>query len=805
MSDRNHFSDTEAMLPEHDESLSPANGGGHESLNGLVSRRGTDSRREGLAGYTGQGTAWNRNPDDAEGIDFVQILGMLVRRRKIIIATFLLVVGATLAATMLSRPIYEAKATVLVNTAPKGSSPGASFDLEMVGGLDSISPMQIMETQVAIIDGPPVRKGALKRLSDADLKAIKDYNQVIVEPQARTALVNVTVRSHDRNAAAALATAICEEYIAGSQRQNREQMRSATDYVGNELARVKKGLVLASTKLKKFKEQNLVTDINAEGQAMVSQVSQIQTELRSAQLERSANLAQAQSMRAMVAQLPIIINAQENIAKNTGLTDLNNQLSTLQTKRRELLAEYVPGSEPVRDVEKQIAEVRGRIASTQKTEVQGFTKVPNPLREQLRQSIQAAEAAARAATAKIASLQVASVETRGRLSKTPDKQFRLSQLETEAATLQQASTMLANKYQELLITVNGQQADANLVFPAISGRNPVSPKLTRSLLVAGMLGLLLSLALAALVDRLDDKVHSDAETEQLTHLPVLVQVPFLENPRESTLLYQGQLNAGGEKGSTLMETYRMLRTNIVFSATDKPIHSLVVTSSMPGEGKSSNSVNLAVAAAMSGEDVILVDCDLRRPMLHRVCGLPNNIGVSNVLAGSATLDEALQQSAVPGLRVLTSGPTPPNPFKMLNSKAGRTLMQQLQKKARFVLIDTPPALGLADAQVLAAQADATLMVVSCRDTKRREMTRTRDLLMQTGTELLGIVLTKVPVEAGGYYSYMGYYQYKHYRDYLKAGAEGAAEETAAIAKANSQAALNGQTASSKEANKDNHA
>lgn len=213
----------------------------------------------------------------------------------------------------------------------------------------------------------------------------------------------------------------------------------------------------------------------------------------------------------------------------------------------------------------------------------------------------------------------------------------------------------------------------------------------------------------------------------------------------------------------------MLRANVAFSSVDHPIRALVVTSSVPNEGKSTAAFNLAVAAATDGERVVLVDLDLRRPTVHTLCELDNRVGFSGVATGRATLAEALRESGIEGLKILTSGPVPPNPFKLLNSQSARAIIDELCKDADLVIIDTPPMLGMADARLVASWVDGTLLVVSCRDAARREVARAADLLAQGGSEALGIVLTKVPTGSDGYHAY-GYYGYRQYGAYLEDGA-----------------------------------
>jgi receptor protein-tyrosine kinase len=281
---------------------------------------------------------------------------------------------------------------------------------------------------------------------------------------------------------------------------------------------------------------------------------------------------------------------------------------------------------------------------------------------------------------------------------------------------------------------------------------PVKPRKMVNLFVSIAMGALLAFFLAALVERLDDRVHSEDEAVRTIQLPILTRVPQIDN---RILLGEGITD------NLLRESFRMLRTNISFLAIDAPIRSIVITSTQPGEGKSMCSAYTAITAAQGGERVILVDCDLRRPSLHRLLELPNKVGFSSVVSGACSLDEALQETAIPNLYVLTSGPVPPDPFAMLKSRASRACLQEIFDRADLTVIDTPPAMVMVDAQILASMVDASLLVVSCQDANKRDVTRTRDLLIHTGTDLLGVILNKMPVGVGGYYGY-GYYNKYHY-------------------------------------------
>jgi receptor protein-tyrosine kinase len=241
--------------------------------------------------------------------------------------------------------------------------------------------------------------------------------------------------------------------------------------------------------------------------------------------------------------------------------------------------------------------------------------------------------------------------------------------------------------------MEGRLANARVISVADVPKRPVSPNKPRNLILSTILGLMLALALAALADRMDDRVHSEEDAESASRLPVLAHIPFIQEKAKQSLINNT------DQTSSLLESYRMLRTNIEFAAVGEPIRSIVVTSSQPNEGKSTTSVDLAIVMALDGRKVILVDADLRRPSSHKLLGLSNKFGFTSVVAGTRTLEDALQDTTTPNLRVLTSGPTPPNPPEFLNSKAARSLLREIRDMADIVIIDTPPGLVMADAQI----------------------------------------------------------------------------------------------------------
>ena len=200
------------------------------------------------------------------------------------------------------------------------------------------------------------------------------------------------------------------------------------------------------------------------------------------------------------------------------------------------------------------------------------------------------------------------------------------------------------------------------------------------------------------------------------------------------------------------EAYRSLRTNLEFSRLDEPLKSLLVTSTSPGEGKSTTLANLGVINAQADKRVILLDCDLRRPKLHELLGVSNNVGISTALLEP---DSALplQDTEVDNLQVMTSGPLPPNPADLLASKRMDTLLAQLAGQADLILLDAPPVTAATDAALLATKVEGVLMVVSAGHTKRKDAERAKDLLEKVNANVVGVVLTNASVDKNTYGDY----------------------------------------------------
>lgn len=294
----------------------------------------------------------------------------------------------------------------------------------------------------------------------------------------------------------------------------------------------------------------------------------------------------------------------------------------------------------------------------------------------------------------------------------------------------------------------------SVVDPATPPVEPVAPRVLLNAILAAVLGLAVAVGIVAVREYLDDTVKSHEDLAELVDVPVLGAIPLMRNGRDigastprATLLHPR---------SRAAESYRSLRTNVEFAAVDRPVRHLLVTSPGSREGKTVTTTNLGIAFAQAGRDVILVDADLRRPALDRAFGLSNAVGLTTLLRGEADGAAAVaQRTEQEHLRVITTGPLPPNPAELLGSQRMRAIVNDIGAQADLVIYDSPPLEAVADAAIIASYADGVVYVVEAGRARRRAVRLGREALRRAGANVLGAVLNRVIPSARLEYS--GYY------------------------------------------------
>jgi capsular exopolysaccharide synthesis family protein len=298
---------------------------------------------------------------------------------------------------------------------------------------------------------------------------------------------------------------------------------------------------------------------------------------------------------------------------------------------------------------------------------------------------------------------------------------------------------------------------------------PVGPTLRPPqsiILTTTVLFLLGGIVIAFIVESLDTGLDNIPEIEALMEMPSLAVIPKAKRAGAEQTAgmsnVQRNVNVLTQPKSQFTESFRSLQTSLLLAAAGQPPKLILFTSATPSEGKTTTASNLACVLAQGESRVLLMDADLRRPNIHHRFGLTGKLGLTTVLAGRSTLEEALQHvPEVPNLDILPSGPVPPFPTEMLSSESMRALVQQLGSRYTHVIIDSPPILSVTDAAILGRLADAVVLVVRHGKASKTVMRRARDLLVRSGAPMAGLVLNVVDVNSPEYYGYYGYQGYSY--------------------------------------------
>ncbi|MBI4308400.1 MAG: polysaccharide biosynthesis tyrosine autokinase [Chloroflexi bacterium] len=334
-----------------------------------------------------------------------------------------------------------------------------------------------------------------------------------------------------------------------------------------------------------------------------------------------------------------------------------------------------------------------------------------------------------------------------------------SRLESNLLRAQTLYTILVKSAEDFRLAAARYGNPITVSARADLPRFPVRPNVPLTTLLGFLAGLGASILMAGAIEYLEDSVDTPEEIERLTRAPILADIGVLPESKDG-----GYRLIALDTKAQAAEGFRGLRTNVEFSMGERPRYALLITSSVPSEGKTFVACNLAIVMAQAGKSVILTDCDLRHPGTHKAFGISREVGLTTVLMGKATLLDALRPTEVQGLRLLPSGPLPPNPSEILSSDSMRKTLAALKEAADVVILDSPPVLPVTDPSVLASLADGILLVVDVTSAKRATLTHTCEDLTKVNGHMTGVVVNKIAPQGG--YGYYGRYRY-YYRYYYR--------------------------------------
>jgi succinoglycan biosynthesis transport protein ExoP len=578
---------------------------------------------------------------------------------------------------------------------------------------------------------------------DALLKAFKQRRSVNLE--RRSHVVEISFESEDPELAARVTNALANNFVEANFRQKYDATRQASGLMEQQLDELKAKVEKSQQALVDYERKNVIVNIS-EKQNVVEQ--------RLADLSR--DLTDAQSDRIQKESLNDLARSDESrvafVAQNDLLQRLGEKDADLEAQYADALGRYGPNYPKVERLRSQIREIRSVIEEERRRMI---AKIRNDYR-------------AAVGREKILSAVVAN--QKAEVGKLNELLIQHNLLNREFETSQQLYENLLRRLKEASVTAGLRATNIHVIDRAAPPTVPVRPKKLLYVLMGAFGGVALGILLAFVLESLDSSIRSIEEAEWLVNAPVLALIPLKHAPRWSPALARSGNNGTAqvqgvglvlsrEPTSPLAESYRNLLSSVLLTSAPEPPQALLITSSQVGEGKTATVLNLASALAERGDPVLIIDADLRRPGIASSLGIAEGKkGLASLLTGTHSLEEALIRSAhVPNLWALTAGPMPENPAQLLSSTSMESLLRTLRCRFRYLVVDSPPVLPVADAPILSRLVDGVLFVLESGVTARRPVTRACRILENVGAKVLGVVLNKVDFRHDGYYAYYGYY------------------------------------------------
>src|ERR1043166_622316 len=576
-----------------------------------------------------------------------------------------------------------------------------------------------------------------------------------------TRLIDISFTHTDPEVASKVVNAIAETYVFNNLEKKGETNTTTGEFLQKRIAELQQQIRTDEEKLVNYAKNNQIISLDPNQNTVVERLAALNKQLVEAEQDR----IDAQSK----------FDAAKNPGAATALADVDakqaneveGKLADLRQKRALLMVDATEEAPEVKEIDQQITELdrqlkdlRSRKSTTILTNLETNFRQASAREQELRKSF--------------------------------DKQRSETLTQNEAAInyriiqqeIETNKTLLDNLLQrskENDVIMASKPNNISVVDYALAPDGPIGPNRTRTVFIALFLSLGLGVGVRLLLEYLDDTVHATEKVERLLPLPALAVIPSaLGNGKRRLLSAPGALqkrNGGNPSDnpellmnvdgrSPLAESYRHLRTSVLLSTAGRAPRSLLVTSSLPGEGKTTTAVNTAVSLAQTGASVVIIDADMRRPRLRSIFGLSDRAGLSSILSSELSEAEVLalvSKDPTTGLNLLTAGPIPPNPAELLGSDQMRRLLTILQGKFNHVVVDSPPVSSFTDGVLISSMVDGVLLVVHGGKSSRHVVKRSRQLLQDVGAKIFGVVLNNVNLQSHDYYYYQRYYGSNYYR------------------------------------------
>ncbi len=664
---------------------------------------------------------------------------ILRRRRAIILQTFVIVLVAGVLITLFQTPTYRAVARLLVEPPQLVIGQNSSDPLAQLFGLTR---QYTVLTQVELLQSSKIRKKVIEKIN-GDLPTIE------VKALEGTSIIEVMVEGDNPDKASTVANALLEAYQTDVDDTESGKINEALEFARKQAIKASERLSDAQAKLREFKSKHNLPELQRSRDLQISDVNSKRQEYEKTQnlllANRTRRIEVEQALRTKVATSKTEIPTSD---ADPLVQDYEKQIASIEVQIASIKDRPGTDLDVLKSYAIQLAEMKKRLVNARKSFKERTARV-NPEWEGYEKQLLDLAIEASALSALAAKQASDLVQAKQRLDQFPSWETRHDELRNIIASAGAEESYYATRSKDLELKLRTKPTSVSIIDQATPPNYPIRPKKAQNILFSALLGLFLGFCLALAQELFDDRINSPEEAERVLRLPNLGQVPLIE---EEGLRLIRDISTF----SPHMEAYRSLRTNINFAAVGSAMRSIVVTSSIPAEGKSTTVANLAMALALDGKRVIIVDADLRRPSQHKLFKIDASPGLTDVLVGTHDIEEVIRATGVDNVQIIPAGSPPPNPAELLGSASMVHLIARLEAMADVVLFDSPPTIIVADAVVLSSRANGVLLVIGFGDTKKANTKKAQELLMRANANLLGTVLNRIDSPNAGYY-YGKYY------------------------------------------------
>lgn len=577
-----------------------------------------------------------------------------------------------------------------------------------------------------------------------------------------TRLIDIRFTHSNPQIAAKIVNAIADTYVYSNMEKKSETNNNTGEYLQKRIAELQLEIRNGDEKLANYAKSHEIVSLEGNENVVAERLAGLNKELLEAENERKSAEA---SLNAAKAPGAVEALAGSSEIEGRNVSNMEAKLTELRQQRAELLVDNTPEWPAVKEVEKKIADLEKQL---QDARTRTSSNILKNLETRYRQALSKEEA-----------LRKDYNEQKSQTLTQNDAAIQYRIIQQENSTNKELLQQLLQRSKENEVVQAGTPNNIYVIDYALAPEYPIGPRRMRSVMLTLIASLGLGIGLALFLEYLDDTVHSTEDVERMLHLPALAVIPSAMatsrrrllpsvgalQPRNGNGTGSNELLVNVDARSPLAEAYRQLRTSVLLSTAGRAPKSLLITSSLPGEGKTTTAVNVAYTLAQTGASVVVIDADMRRPRLHSIFDLDNHRGLSTILSSDMSEAEVLtivEQHEQSGLHLLTSGPVPPNPAELIGSEQMRRLMTALESTFTHIIVDSPPISSFTDGVLIASMVDGVLMVVHGGKSSRHVVKRSRQLLLDVGAKIFGVVLNNVDLRTHDYYYYQRYYQQSYY-------------------------------------------